>query len=108
MADEIILVHKGKVVLSGALDTVRNSFGKNTLHIDYEGDGSFLDQLPEVKRALIVNNAAELSLNEGADPQRVLEATVGRLRVRKFEIASPSLEEIFIEQVGAETMEAIR
>src|SRR6266550_3058988 len=30
MADEIILVHKGKVVLSGAIDTVRNSFGKNT------------------------------------------------------------------------------
>src|SRR5712691_10422207 len=35
MADEIILVHKGKVVLSGALDTVKNSFGKNTLHIEY-------------------------------------------------------------------------
>ena len=69
---------------------------------------TFLERLPEVKRAMIVNNAAELSLNEGADPQRVLEATVGRLRVRKFEIASPSLEEIFIEQVGAETMEGIR
>jgi ABC-2 type transport system ATP-binding protein len=108
MADEIILVHKGKVVLAGALDTVRDSFGKNTLHIDYEGDGSFLEGLPQVRRAAIVNNAAELSLVEGADPQRILEATIGRLRIRKFEIAAPSLEEIFIEQVGAETMESIR
>ena len=55
-----------------------------------------------------VNNAAEISLVEGADPQRILEASIGRLRIRRFELAAPSLEEIFIEQVGAETMESIR
>ena len=53
-------------------------------------------------------NAAEISLADGADPQRILEATMGKLRIRRFELAAPSLEEIFIEQVGAETMEAIR
>ena len=104
MADEIILVHKGKVVLSGALDAVRDSFGKNTLHIDYEGNGDFLAQLPQVKRAAIVPNGAEISLADGADPQQILEATIGKLRIRRFELAAPSLEEIFIEQVGAETM----
>ncbi len=108
MADDIILIHKGKIVLSGGLDEVRNSFGKNTLHIDYEGDGAFLESLPQVKRAMIGNNGAELSLVDGADPQQILEATMGRLRIRRFKIASPSLEEIFIEQVGAETMESIR
>jgi ABC-2 type transport system ATP-binding protein len=108
MADDIILIHKGKIVLSGGLDEVRNSFGKNTLHIDYEGDGAFLEQLPQVKRAMIGNNSAELSLVDGADPQHILEATMGRLRIRRFELASPSLEEIFIEQVGAETMESLR
>jgi ABC-2 type transport system ATP-binding protein len=108
MADDIILIHKGKIVLSGGLDEVRNSFGKNTLHIDYEGDGAFLEKLPQVKRAMIGNNGAELSLVDGADPQHILEATMGRLRIRRFELASPSLEEIFIEQVGAETMESIR
>src|SRR5262249_35080384 len=42
MADEIVLVHQGKVVLSGPLDIVRASAGKNTLHMEYGGDGSFL------------------------------------------------------------------
>ncbi len=106
MADEIVLVHLGKVILSGPLDFVRASFGKNTLHIEYDGDGSFLSELPQVKRAMIVNNAAELSLGDGADPQKILEACLGRLRIRKFELAAPSLEEIFIEKVGAETLEA--
>ena len=29
---------------------------------------------------------------------------MNRVRIRKFEIASPSLEEIFIDKVGAETL----
>lgn len=108
MADDIVLVHQGKVVLSGSLDDVRNSFGKNTLHIDYEGDGDFLGALPDVKASSIGNNSAELSLVDGADPQKILQATIGRLRIRKFEVASPSLEQIFIEKVGHETLEAAR
>ena len=106
MADDIVLVHQGKVVLSGPLDFIRASAGKNTLHIEYDGDGSFLRDLPDVKRATIVNNAAELTLNDGADPQKILEASLGRVRIRKFELASPSLEEIFIEKVGAETLDS--
>src|SRR3954451_9042718 len=108
MADDIVLIHQGKVVLDGSLEHVKGSFGKNTLHIDYEGNGEFLETLPDVLRASIVNNAAELSLSDGADPQKILEASVGRLRIRKFEVAAPSLEEIFIEKVGHETLEAVR
>jgi ABC-2 type transport system ATP-binding protein len=106
MADDIVLIHKGKVVLGGGLDEVRSRFGTNTLHIDFDGDGAFLETLPHVDRATIVNNSAELALTDGADPQAILQATIGRLRIRRFEVASPSLEEIFIEQVGDETLDA--
>jgi ABC-2 type transport system ATP-binding protein len=104
MADEIVLIHRGQVVLDGTLDEVRGSFGKNTLHLDFDGDGAFLRDLPQVRRAAIVNNAAELSLADGADPQAILEAILPRLRLRRFELAVPSLEHIFIEKVGAETL----
>jgi ABC-2 type transport system ATP-binding protein len=105
MADEIVLIHRGRTVLQGAVDQVRSSFGKNTLHVEYDGDGSFLRDLPDVKRAAILNNAAELSLTEGADPQKILQAAMGRLRIRKFELAAPSLEQIFIEKVGTDTLQ---
>ena len=105
MADEIILIHRGQVVLEGTIDEVRASHGRNSLHIDYEGDGSFLDALPHVTKATINNNSAELTLDEQADPQKILEACVPRLRVRRFEVASPSLEEIFIEKVGDDTLQ---
>jgi ABC-2 type transport system ATP-binding protein len=104
MADEIILIHRGQVVLEGTIDEVRGSFGRNTLYIDFEGDGAFLGELPQVRKASILNSSAELSLAEGADPQQVLQACIPRVRIRRFELASPSLEEIFIAKVGAETL----
>jgi ABC-2 type transport system ATP-binding protein len=107
MADDIVLIHRGKVVLSGTLDEVRASFGKNTLYIDFDGDGSFLRDLPNVLRASITPNRAELALADGADPQRILEASIGRLRITRFEIASPSLEEVFIAKVGDETLQEV-
>ncbi|MGZ5493179.1 MAG: ABC transporter ATP-binding protein [Thermoanaerobaculia bacterium] len=105
MADEIVLIHRGRVVLDGAIDQVRSSFGRNTLHIEFEeGDGSFLAQLPQVRKASIESNSAQLILADGTDPNDILMAAVGRLRIRKFELATPSLEEIFIDKVGRETL----
>ncbi len=104
MADEIILIHRGKVVLDGTVDEVRASFGSNTLHIDFDGNGAFLGELPQVRKASILGNSAELSLADGADPQQILQACIPQLRIRRFELASPSLEEIFIAKVGAETL----
>jgi ABC-2 type transport system ATP-binding protein len=104
MADEIVLIHEGQVVLQGTLDEVRDSFGKNTLHLEFDGDGAFLSTLPDVLRSSVLNNTAELSLKEGADPHRILEACMPRLRIRRFELATPSLEQIFIEKVGTETL----
>ena len=106
MADEIILIHQGQVVLEGTLDQVRGSFGRNTLHLDFDGDGAFLGKLPQVRKASILASSAELSLAEGADAQQVLQASVPRLRIRRFEVMAPSLEEIFIAKVGAETLAA--
>jgi len=104
MADEIVLIHRGQVVLQGTLDQVRGSFGSNTLHLEFDGDGAFLETLPSVTRAAVMKNSAELNLRDGADPQAILEACVPRLRLRRFEVATPSLEQIFIAKVGTETL----
>jgi ABC-2 type transport system ATP-binding protein len=101
LVDEIVLIHEGRSVLAGQLDDVRASFGKNTVHLAFEGDGEFLGGLPGVAQARVETNAAELRLAAGAEAQAVLAAVVPRLRVSRFEVAAPSLEEIFIDRVGA-------
>ncbi|HEX6655522.1 MAG TPA: DUF4162 domain-containing protein, partial [Candidatus Limnocylindria bacterium] len=43
----------------------------------------------------------ELQVPDGTDPDRILRAALERgERVTRFEIADPSLEEVFIEHVG--------
>jgi ABC-2 type transport system ATP-binding protein len=103
LVDEIVLIDRGRAVLIGELEQVRASFGKNTVHLTFEGDGAFLAALPEVAHARVDTNVAELRLASGADPQRILAAGMARLRLSRFEVAAPSLEEIFIDQVGAST-----
>jgi ABC-2 type transport system ATP-binding protein len=101
LVDDIVLIHEGGAVLKGELEQVRASFGKNTVHLTFEGDGRFLAGLPGVAQARVETNVAELHLEAGADPQRLLAAALPRLRVSRFEMAAPSLEEIFIARVGA-------
>jgi ABC-2 type transport system ATP-binding protein len=100
--DDIVLIHSGRVVLSGSLARVRESHGRDTVHLAFEGDGAFLERLPGVVRAAIHANAAELRLEPSADPQDLLQRAAARLRILRFEVAAPSLEEIFIDRVGTE------
>jgi ABC-2 type transport system ATP-binding protein len=107
LCKEIALINKGKLVLSGSLAKVKEGFGKNSLLIEYEGDGSFLSSLPGVARVDGYGSYSELRLEAGADPQEVFRAVAGRLRVSKFEVVAPTLHNIFIEKVGASPMPAL-
>ncbi len=100
LCDEIVLVHDGKVVKAGPLADVKASGGRDAVHVEFEGDASFLVELPGVASARVDTNRAELRLAFGADAQEVLAAAVGRLRIFRFEVVAPSLEEVFLEAVG--------
>jgi ABC-2 type transport system ATP-binding protein len=106
LAEEIVLIHRGRVVLSGSLAEVRASSGRNTVSLAYDGDGAFLAALPGVAGGSVDANAAELVLAPGAAPQQVLAAALERLTIRRFEVVAPSLEQVFIERVGEATLAA--
>ncbi|HVR40277.1 MAG TPA: ATP-binding cassette domain-containing protein [Thermoanaerobaculia bacterium] len=105
MADAIVLIHQGKVVVKGRLHDVRASYGRNTLHMEFDGDGAFLRDIAGVRAAEIDAGSAQLTLAENADPQKILESAMARLKIQRFEIGSPSLEKIFIDKVGTETLQ---
>lgn len=106
LVDDIVLIHGGEVVLKGDLGDVKASNGTNTLELEFDGDGAFLAAMPGVARATIHASTAELALTAGADTQAILREAFAKLRLTKFQVALPSLEEIFIERVGVETLAA--
>jgi ABC-2 type transport system ATP-binding protein len=106
LCDRVALIHRGEKVLDGPTGEVKSRYGKNMVALAYEGDGSFLAGLPGVARVSDSGRFAEIKLADGADPQAVLRAAAGRLRVSRFEIVEPSLHDIFVEQVTRPAGEA--
>ena len=100
LCESICLVNRGERVLEGNLREIRGSFGRDTILAGLEGDWQFVRQVEGVREVLDTGNLVEIKLLPGADPQRILAALVERVRVNRFEVAEPSLEEIFIRSVG--------
>ncbi len=100
LCEKICLINHGKVVLEGELAEVKRRFGKNSVHIEFEGDGSFLSALPMVKQAMVYENAAELELKDQGASSQLLAEIAQRLNIRKFEFQEPSLHSIFLKTVG--------
>ena len=80
------------------MDEIRRDFAANAVVVQAEGD---LSELPHVLETRQENGGWRLSLETGADPQEVLKALVARpdVRVERFELAEPSLDDIFITVV---------
>ncbi len=98
LCDSILLVHRGKKLLDGTLEEVKSA-GDRGILLDYDGDGAVLHGLPGVKRINDSGKQAEIFLDDGGDPQQILAALVGRIKVRRFDLREPSLHEVFVRAV---------
>ncbi|MBK8177824.1 MAG: ATP-binding cassette domain-containing protein [Planctomycetes bacterium] len=99
LCDFIFLIDKGRKVIDGPLSEVRKS-AERAVMLDYDGDGSLLSRLPGVTRVNDAGKTAELFLAPGADPQELLHALIGQVKVRRFDMREPSLHEVFVRAVG--------
>ena len=99
MCDRIVLIHRGRVVLEGAVDAVRRQFAGNTVEVS--GSGPF-DQLPQVQLSEHRNNTWQLSLADGVTANELLRELVRHddITIEYFSLTLPSLNEIFIRSVG--------
>ncbi len=104
MCDDICLFNNGKAVLQGKLREVKASFGENTINLEFEGDGSFLDKLSDVRINNRSTNFAEIRVLNGQSMQDILRLAMEHAEIHKFERVEPSLHEIFISTVGEDNL----
>jgi ABC-2 type transport system ATP-binding protein len=103
MCDSICLINQGRNILDGELQAIKKSLGKNTVRIECSGDGDFLRQMPALVQCVSHFGAViEAKLRPGADPQEILKTAVERgVRITRFELMEPPLNDIFIERVSS-------
>src|SRR5689334_20284134 len=99
MCDRVALINRGEKVLDGRVSEIKASYGKNTIILAFEGDGTFLKTLPGVTAVNDTGRYAEIKLGPTADPQAILKAASEKLKIGRFEVVEPSLHDIFVERV---------
>ena len=100
LCNRIFLINSGSQVVYGTLDELKDTYGTKTVAVEYDGDGSFISDLPFVSRADSYQRWVEVELKEDTDPDTLLKAIVGRVSIRRFEVKAPSLHNIFISLVS--------
>ncbi|MEZ5307485.1 MAG: ATP-binding cassette domain-containing protein [Pyrinomonadaceae bacterium] len=100
LCDEILLINKSKKVLSGSLREIKESYGRNMVVLRAVGCEDCLGDPSLVARVVEHSDEKEVFLTEGADPQALLNRLIesGAI-VSKFELAEPSLNDIFIDKI---------
>lgn len=94
IADRLLMIKDGKKILYGEVNEVKEQFGENRVHIAFRGKLPRNDQLYTAK---VENNVAELIPNENVKPKQILQYLLNQdIKLTKFEVALPSLNEIFV------------
>ena len=103
LCESVAIVDRGRMVVGGPLREVRRTTGRRMVRIAVEGDHRlpWLAALPGTRVIQAGMDRSTVELDAGVEPDQVLAAAVAAgARVRHFEVADPSLEQIFIDHVG--------
>ncbi|PFG03089.1 ABC-2 type transport system ATP-binding protein [Bacillus sp. es.036] len=101
LCEHLCILHKGKAVVSGNLKEIKRSYGKKNIRIDADFDVAFLENVAGVVRLKQGLNHSIVQIENEQVSQTVLRELVSKGFVRQFELEEPSLNDIFIEKVGA-------
>lgn len=107
MCDVIFMIYKGKKVLDGPLNEIQDAYGSDTIRVRLEEGQVVKDALPGVEQIADFGRWQELRLINQHDTQAVLNALMRQGRVRHFELARPSLHDIFLRVVGVDEGELV-
>lgn len=100
VCDRILMVNDGRSVLYGALDEIRAEHRGHAVLVESDAEVPLVAGVTE-RRAH--KDHVELVLDAASTPQQTLEALVqAGVPIERFEVATPSLHEIFIEKVGGD------
>lgn len=101
LCNDIILINRSKKVIGGSLREVKESHGHNRIALRVTGGENVLDDKTLVTKVIDHADEKDIELADGADPQNLLAKLIAAGAViSRFEQVEPSLNDIFIEQVG--------
>ena len=98
LCDRILMINYGSEVLYGDLKDITARFREHSVQVNVEGD---IGDLPGVIDKRFNRGSVELVLAPDTTPQVILDQLRGHgIAINRFEITTPSLNDIFLNIVG--------
>jgi len=98
LCDRILMMNNGQDILYGDLNEIKARYRGNSVLVDFQGE---LGEVPGVTSRRTHKGYTELMLDDKTTPQQVLAHLMsGGTVINRFEVATPSLNEIFLKEVG--------
>lgn len=98
----ILILNKGKTVLQGNLKDIKATYPANRVEIDVDEDITKFIKQAKLKITNEKNHQYTISISSEAAAEQLLQKLVeNHVKINKFEILKPTLNDIFIEKVGA-------
>jgi len=101
LCDNLCIMHKGRPVVHGSLRNIKRSFGKKNVTVHADFDLNHLKDIYGVLKTRATVEGMQLQIQNEEVSQDILNSLVGKGFIRKFILEEPSLNDIFIEKVGA-------
>ncbi|MGZ0084668.1 ABC transporter ATP-binding protein [Caldibacillus thermoamylovorans] len=101
LCEHVCILRRGRAVVAGRLRELKRSFGKKNLVIHGEGPLEELEQFPGVLQCKRTAEGVRLQIASEETAQAIFAHVAGKVAVRLFALEEPSLNDIFIEKVGA-------
>jgi ABC-2 type transport system ATP-binding protein len=100
LCENICILHRSNIVLSGRLRDIKNSYPRERIVLETEGEVTGLERVPGVVSVANKANGWDIRISdEGAAPH-ILNLAMSQTYVQRFQIMEPTLHEIFIKKVG--------
>ncbi|HEU0163638.1 MAG TPA: ATP-binding cassette domain-containing protein [Thermomicrobiales bacterium] len=102
LCHDVAIIHRGHLVISGDVPSVRQSAGQQIVRLAIDGDSqvAWLDQMERVQVLRRREDFVEMSVPSEQEARAVLSEAMRReLPVTRFEISYPSLNDIFLGAV---------
>ena len=99
---DVVIINKGKTVLKGNLKQIKDSYPANKLEINVKQDiTSYINEVG-MKIEKNIDNNYEINVENEEQAHTLMKNLVNNnISIDKFELKKPSLNDIFIEKVGA-------